>query len=113
MPVFQHKGKTYYNPVEFALDQIGGRWKMPILWRLGRRPVWRYGELKNDIVGISHKMLSQQLRQLEEDLLIHREVYPVIPPKVEYSLTEKGRLTLPAIEALRSIGSELREYDQC
>lgn len=107
MPVFSHEGKTYHNPVEFALDKIGGRWKMPILWRLSRQGVWRYGQLKNDIPGISHKMLTQQLRELEVDGLVNRKVYPIVPPKVEYALTKRGKLTIPAIEELRTVGKKL------
>lgn len=103
MPDFIHNGKVYYNPVEFALDQIGNAWKMPILWRLNNK-VLRYSELKKDIPHISDKMLSQQLRQLERDGFINRKVYPVIPPKTEYSLTELGELTIPTIETIRYFG---------
>mgnify|MGYP001797988103 CR=1 FL=1 len=99
MPEFMYKNKLYYNPVEFAMDRIGGTWKMPILWRLKDR-VMRYSELKRDIPHITDKMLTTQLRQLEEEGFIHREVYPVVPPKVEYSMTEKGRTCVPIIETI-------------
>lgn len=65
MPEFLHEGKLYYNPVEFAMDNIGGTWKMPILWRLKDR-ILRYSELKKALPKITHKMLSSQLRELEE-----------------------------------------------
>lgn len=103
MPEFLYEGKRYYNPVEFAMDRIGGTWKMPILWRLKDR-VMRYSELKRDIPHISDKMLTTQLRELEKEGFIHREVYAVVPPKVEYSITEKGKTTLPVIDTIRNYG---------
>ncbi len=106
MPEFLYNDKLYYNPVEFAMDRIGGTWKMPILWRLRSR-VMRYGELKKDLGRITHKMLSTQLKQLEAEGFIHREAYPVIPPKVEYSLTDRGRRAIEIIEGLRTYGLEL------
>ncbi len=110
MPDFIYEGKVYYNPVEFAMDRIGGTWKMPILWRLKDR-IMRYGELKKDIPHITHKMLTSQLRQLEREGFIHREVYPVVPPKVEYSITEKGKTAIPIIETIRSYGLFLMEQE--
>ena len=110
MPEFIYKDKLYYNPVEFAMDRIGGTWKMPILWRLQDR-VMRYSELKKDIPHITDKMLTSQLRQLEAEGFIHREVYPVVPPKVEYSITEKGKTTIPIIETIRNYGLELMEQE--
>ncbi|MBK6933206.1 MAG: helix-turn-helix transcriptional regulator [Saprospirales bacterium] len=106
MPEFLYQSKLYYNPVEFALDRIGGAWKMPILWRLKDR-VMRYGELKKDIPHVTHKMLTAQLRELEADGYISRTVYPVVPPKVEYALTERGRQAIPLIENIRNYGLAL------
>lgn len=100
---FKYDGKVYYNPVEFAMDRIGGTWKMPILWRLKDR-VMRYGELRKDIPHITDKMLTTQLRQLEKEGFVKREVYPVVPPKVEYSITEKGKTAIPVIEHIRDYG---------
>ncbi len=108
MPEFFYNNKLYYNPVEFALDQIGGTWKMPILWRLSRK-VMRYGELKKSTSHISDKMLTSQLRELEKNGFIHREVYAVVPPKVEYSITEKGMRVIPIIETIRNFGLELMD----
>lgn len=88
------------------MDRIGGMWKMPILWRL-KDQVMRYSELKKDIPHITDKMLTTQLRQLEKEGFIHREVYPVVPPKVEYSITDKGRRCVPIIETIRNYGFEL------
>lgn len=108
MPNFLYDKKLYYNPVEFALDRIGGAWKMPILWRLKDRTM-RYGELKKDILHVTHKMLTTQLRQLEEEGFITRTVYPVVPPKVEYALTDRGRRAIPLVEAIRDYGLALME----
>jgi DNA-binding HxlR family transcriptional regulator len=108
MPKFEFRSKMYNNPVELALEVIGGKWKMPILWRLKEKP-WRYGELKKNLGQITHKMLTEQLRELERDGLIHREVYQVVPPKVEYSLTKKGETAIPIIESLREWGAAFRD----
>ena len=107
MPEFEFEGQTFRNPVELALHVIGGRWKMPILWRLDKR-VWRYGELQRELQGISHKMLTQQLRELEQHGLLTRTVHPVVPPHVDYAITPLGRTTVPAIEALRTWGALYR-----
>jgi DNA-binding HxlR family transcriptional regulator len=108
MPEFKHDGKLYYNPVELALSHIGGTWKMPILFRL-RDKTLRYGELKKDIKHITHKMLTTELRNLESSGLISRRVYAEAPPKVEYSITEKGKAALPVIEVLIHYGKDLME----
>lgn len=110
MPEFEHHGKVFNNPVEFALHKVGGKWKMPILWRLEKR-VFRTGELMRDIPNITQKMLTQQLRELEEDGFVHRKVYPEVPPRVEYSITELGKSVIPLIKALRKWGLELMERE--
>ena len=107
MPKFVFRGKSYNNPVELSLDIIGGKWKMPILWRLQDK-TWRYGELKRSLGHVTHKMLTEQLRELEREGLVHREVYQVVPPKVEYSLTPAGRTVIPIIEKLREWGLAFR-----
>lgn len=106
MPEFFHDKTLYYTPIEFALKHIGGTWKMPILWRL-QSGVLRYGELKKDIPYITHKMLTSQLRELEDKKLIERTVYPVVPPKVEYRISEKGLKAIPVIEHIMRYGYEL------
>lgn len=106
MPDFLYKNKLYYNPVEFAMDRIGGTWKMPILWRL-KDNVKRYSELKKDIPHITHKMLTSQLRELEEEGFVDRKVYPVVPPKVEYSLTKRGKRSIEVVDYIRNYGLEL------
>lgn len=107
MPAFEFEGRRYQNPVELAQDVIGGKWKMPILWRLARRS-WRYSELRRELPDISHKMLTQQLRELERHGLITRTVHPVVPPHVDYDITAIGRTALPAIELLREWGTAYR-----
>ena len=106
MPEFLYKNKLYYNPVEFAMDRIGGTWKMPILWRLKDR-VMRYGELKKDIPRITHKMLTTQLRELEEEGFISRKVYPVVPPKVEYTINKRGKEAVKIVDVIRNYGLTL------
>lgn len=105
MPGFTFQDKEYNNPVELALDIIGGKWKMPILWRLNKG-IYRYGELKRSLMKPTDKMLTQQLRELENDGLITRKIYAQVPPKVEYTITDLGRTTLPAIEELRAWGND-------
>ena len=110
MPDFIYNGKVYYNPVEFAMDRLGGTWKMPILWRL-KDKVYRFSELKRSIPHISDKMLTSQLRELEADGFIIRTVYAVVPPKTEYAISEKGRSSIPVIEMIRNFGLELMKIE--
>ncbi|MBZ4664682.1 MAG: transcriptional regulator [Caloramator sp.] len=98
--------KTYNCPVEYTLSIIGGKWKTVILWHLSNNEVLRYGELKRLVNGITHKTLSNQLKELEADGLINRKEYYQIPPKVEYSLTEKGKGLMPILKALCEWGSK-------
>jgi len=106
MPDFIYDNKVYYNPVEFALDFIGGTYKMPIIWRLNQKTM-RYGELKKTLPHISHKTLSSQLRELEKSGLIVRKVYAVVPPKVEYSISKEGKKAIPVVETIRNYGLAL------
>lgn len=85
--------------VETTLDLIGGRWKVLILQQLFDG-VKRFNELHRALAGITHKMLAQQLRELETDGIINRKVYPQIPPKVEYSLTPLGKTLKPVLAAM-------------
>ena len=88
------------TPFGYTLSIIGGKWKMIILYLLYNHKVVRYNELKRLIGSISHKMLSSQLKDLEKDGLIIRKEYPQIPPRVEYSLTQKGRSLFPLMEEM-------------
>lgn len=91
-------------PVESTIELIGGKYKALILWHLSEKTL-RFSELKKYISGATAKMLTQQLRELEAHDLVHREVFPIIPPKVEYSLTELGRSLLPILVAMRDWGA--------
>lgn len=96
-------------PVEATLDAIGGRWKVLILHELfnGTR---RFGELHRSLHGITQKMLTQQLREMERDGLIHREIYMQVPPKVEYSLTTLGKTLQPVLDAMHLWGKKYLEH---
>ena len=96
--------RTENCPVEATLDLVGGKYKALILWHLSGGTL-RFSELRNRIPKATPKMLTQQLRELEADDLVHREVYPVIPPKVEYSLTATGRSLMPILVAMRDWGA--------
>ena len=91
-------------PVEATLELIGGKYKALILWHLAESKL-RYSQLRQQISGITPKMLTQQLRELEARQLIHREVFPIVPPKVEYSLTDLGKSLIPILVAMRDWGS--------
>lgn len=96
----------HFCPVTATISVIGGKWKPIILWMLWSDTL-RFSELKRMIPGVTQKMLTQQLRELERDAIVHREVYPVVPPKVEYSLTEKGRTLGPTLQAMASWGNDV------
>ncbi|MBR8694453.1 helix-turn-helix transcriptional regulator [Bacillus amyloliquefaciens] len=101
--------KTFNCEKELTLAVIGGKWKMLIMWHLGKEGTKRFNELKALIPDITHKILVNQLRELEQDLIVHREVYPVVPPKVEYSLTEQGETLMPILDAMYKWGKEYME----
>lgn len=93
-------------PIEYTLNVLGGKWKLLILYYLMTDKVKRYGELKKSITGITHKMLSTQLKELESEGIILRHEYHQIPPKVEYSLTQKGVTLLPILGMMYDWGKE-------
>lgn len=95
-----------YNVCPMALVQelFSGKYKLLILWYLSQSTL-RFSDIKKRIPQITQKMLTAQLRSLEEDKLIDRQVYPVVPPKVEYSLTEVGQRIIPILEMMHSFGS--------
>jgi len=95
-------------PAEITLAVIGGRWKTLLLYHLFQG-VKRFSELQRATAGITQKMLTQQLREMERDGLVHREVYPEVPPKVEYSLTPLGMSLEPVVGAMCEWGSKYKE----
>jgi len=86
--------------IDYAFQRIGGKYKGRILWRL-RNGTMRYGELRRTVTGVTSKMLTQALRELEDDRLILRQVHVEVPPRVEYTLTDTGRELLPFLQLLR------------
>lgn len=91
-------------PVATAVALVGGKWKLLIIRNLRVRP-WRFNELQRDLEGISQKVLTDSLRQMMEDGLVHRHDYQEMPPRVDYSLTELGEKLLPIIDALADFGN--------
>lgn len=97
--------RPYVCGIDAAIDVVGGKWKVLILWALNE-DVQRFGELRRLVPGITEKMLIQQLRELEHDGIVHREVYQQVPPKVEYSLTGFGVSLNSALGPLGEWGRE-------
>ncbi|WP_372348824.1 winged helix-turn-helix transcriptional regulator [Streptomyces sp. KL116D] len=83
-------GGRYSCGLDAAVDVVGGKWKPMILWALHDAGTLRFGELRRSMHGVTEKVLAQQLRELEADRVVHREVFPEVPPRVEYSLTGLG-----------------------
>ncbi len=98
-------GETGFS---YTLSLINGKYKMTVLYTLMEFGVVRFNEMKRYIGGISYKTLSATLKELEADQLVHREEYPQIPPKVEYSLTERGRSLIPILDGMCEWGDNNR-----
>ena len=96
---------TTHCPVSATLNLIGGKYKALILWHLSVQTL-RFSQLKKLIPTATPKMLTQQLREMESEQLIFREVFPVVPPKVEYSLTDLGKSLMPVLIAMRDWGAD-------
>ncbi|GAA2422242.1 winged helix-turn-helix transcriptional regulator [Streptomyces mauvecolor] len=96
----------YICGIDAALDVVSGKWKGLILWELDAHGVRRFAQLRRGMPGVSEKMLTQHLREMEEDGLVHRRVYAEVPPRVEYSLTEHGRTLNRALGPLGDWGAE-------
>ena len=94
-------------PVATTVRLIGSKWKLLIIRNLLQRP-WRFNELKKNLEGISQKVLTDSLRSMEADGIVTRTVYPEVPPRVEYSLTDLGRSLKPVLDAMRTWGEEYR-----
>ncbi len=103
MATFAIQDRSYACPVELSLSVVGGKWTALVLWHL-RGGTRRYSEIRRAMPGITHKMLAQRLRELEADGLVHRKVYPVVPPHTEYTLTREGERMVPALEAMQRWG---------
>ena len=92
-------------PMVLVHKLISGKWKILILWYLCKAPL-RFSDIKRALPNVTQKMLTNQLRSLEEDKLIYRKVYPVVPPKVEYGLTDMGTKIIPVLESMHSYGED-------
>lgn len=109
----RRQAQASQSPMEDLLSMIGGRWKPRILCHLQSSGALRFSEIQRRMPEITQKMLTQQLRQLEEDGFIHRKVYPAVPPKVEYTLTSAGEKLKPVLEILEQwVASHLPELKQ-
>lgn len=102
------RDKEYKCGIDVTLALVGGKWKASILWHLAQGTM-RFSDLQRQFSDTTRKMLTQQLRELEADGLVHRKVYPQVPPKVEYSLTEQGKTIFPILELMCDWG---RSYVQ-
>lgn len=100
------KDKEYNCTFEITIDLIGGKWKPLIIWHLGTKGTKRFNELKKLLPKITQKMLTQQLRELETDNLVKRKIYPQVPPKVEYSLTDLGESLMPILSTMCKWGND-------
>jgi len=96
----------YICGIDAAFDVLNGKWKGLILWELDVHGVLRFSELRRGMPGVSEKMLTQHLREMEEDSLVHRKVHAEVPPRVEYSLTEHGRTLNRALAPLGVWGDQ-------
>lgn len=104
----EEKDIKFHCPLELTTGIVKGKWQCVILWHLRLGPL-RFGQLQRRLPGITQKMLSQQLTKLEQDSLITRKVYPIIPPKVEYLLTEVGNSFIPILHSMYSWGRKYSE----
>jgi DNA-binding HxlR family transcriptional regulator len=104
------RGNIYHCSLDVTMDFIGGKWKTVVLWYL-KKDKKRFGELKKLIPDITEKMLSLQLKALEEDGIVKRTIYPEVPPRVEYELTDFGKTLIPMLEEIAKWGRELAKKE--
>ena len=100
----------YRCEIEITLELISGKWKSLILWNLGNHEIIRFNEFRRIIPEITQKMLTQQLRSLEEHRLVNRKVYNQVPPMVEYSLSEEGKKLIPILEQMDQWGKNYVDH---
>lgn len=108
--VFLLRGEVYHCAMDVAMHFIGGKWKTVVLWYL-RGGKMRFGEIRKRIPDITEKMLSLQLKTLEEDGVVKRTLYPEVPPRVEYELTAFGLTMVPMLEAIAAWGRHLGQSE--
>ncbi|KUO74308.1 MAG: transcriptional regulator [Clostridia bacterium BRH_c25] len=103
-----YKSRFDNCPLTFALNLIGGKWRLPIIWALNKNGTMRYNELKRNIDGITNMVLTQSLKELESNGIIDRKQFMEVPPRVEYSLTDNGENLIPALKALADWGNKMK-----
>ncbi len=104
---------NFTKEMEVAIEVLAGKWKTTILWSLHESEQIRFNEFLRIIPGITQKMLTQQLRKLEENNLVSRKIYPAVPPIVEYSLTDLGKDVIPLLNSLNKWGKEvIKSYNK-
>ena len=103
-PTYAIGGAEYYCPVQLVVETLSGRWKPMILWHLVLHDNMRYSAIKRSLYTVSHKMLAQSLRELEADGLVVRTVHNVVPPQVDYALSERGAELRPLFLAMKGFG---------
>jgi len=106
----QYKDKIFHTNKDLALSVIGGRWKIAIIWCLLQDTPLRLSEIQRKLTDVNQRMLIRQLKELEADHIITRHVYPVVPPKVEYELTNIGQELAPVINAVCHYGDQFHDY---
>ena len=110
--VMNDDGEKMMCPIRFALDIVGSKWKQPIICMLSEGKPLRNGAIKRRLTGVTNIMLSQSLRELESCGIVHRKQYNEVPPKVEYTLTEKGHKLIPALLELCAWSEELMKEEK-
>ncbi|AQU79496.1 MULTISPECIES: winged helix-turn-helix transcriptional regulator [Planococcus] len=105
-----YKEKTYFSGKDLALSAIGGRWKIAVIWCLLHDSPLRLSEIQKKLPQANQRMLIRQLRELEEDQIITRFVYPVVPPRVEYQLSDIGLRLEPVVTSICNWGDEFSDF---
>ena len=98
-------GENLLCPIRYAIDVVGGKWKLPIICMLASGIPTRYSSIKRKLTGVTNMMLSQSLKELEVFGIVHREQYNEVPPRVEYTLTDKGKSIIPPLVEVGRMGS--------
>ncbi|MFZ3131762.1 MAG: helix-turn-helix domain-containing protein [Desulfosporosinus sp.] len=95
-----YAGENLLCPIRYAIDVVGGKWKLPIICMLAGGLPTRYSSIKRKLMGVTNMMLSQSLKELEASGIVHRKQYNEVPPRVEYTLTDKGKSIIPPLKKL-------------
>ncbi|SEP24709.1 winged helix-turn-helix transcriptional regulator [Propionispora vibrioides] len=107
-----HNEENLLCPIRYTIDIVGGKWKLPIICMLASGLPIRYSTIKRKLTGVTNMMLAQSLKELEASGIVHREQYNEVPPRVEYTLTEKGKSILPPLVKLAEWGTDHMQEDK-